>query len=86
MLGYFLIQAKWDFVLFQVVWELTFIPSLFAGACIGLVAIVKAIKSFERSAAQVLALVLSVGFIAYLVVFAVTIASAISSMGNELPI
>jgi len=72
-----------DFVLFQVLWELTFIPLMIAGTVISVVAIVTAIKIFERSAVQVLALVLSIGFITYFFVLLVSIASTKNLSSNE---
>ncbi len=83
LLGYFLIRLQWDFVLFQVLWELTFIPLMIAGTVISVVAIVTAIKIFERSAVQVLALVLSIGFITYFFVLLVSIASTKNLSSNE---
>ena len=83
LLGYFLIRLQWDFVLFQVLWELTFIPLMIAGTVISVIAIVTAIKIFERSAVQVLALVLSIGFITYFFVLLVSIASTKNLSSNE---
>ena len=83
LLGYFLIRLQCDFVLFQVLWELTFIPLMIAGTVISVVAIVTAIKIFERSAVQVLALVLSIGFITYFFVLLVSIASTKNLSSNE---
>lgn len=64
LVRYFLAYLKLEFVIVQVIWELTFFPLLFVGSVLAILNLVKIAKDFSKASVYIIGLILSLIFIA----------------------